>query len=131
MTIYFGSSDGRDVEVTVPRPLANALLARVEMAEAAAEKIGEYLSEVERVASFLVAQGIGEGRDVRAFVGSIRDLLSTATRPLGSIGQRADVEPDSTCQECGGSGKVDDLRTCYVCAGSGFAPDLSTLQLMS
>ena len=131
MTIYFGSSDGRDAEVTVPRPLADAILARVEMADAAAEKIDSYLCEVERIANGLVANGVGEGRDVRAFVGSVRDLLSTVVRPLGSIGQECGSVPVEVCQNCDGAGRVDELRLCFVCSGSGFAEDLSTLQLIS
>ena len=129
MTTYFGSSDGRDAEITVPGPLVVSLMARVEMADAAAEKVGELLDMVDELAGKMIREGFGEGHDVRCLVGSVRDHVSTIMRPVDAFGTRGDVDVDRTCQNCAGVGKVDELRTCHVCAGSGFAEDLAVLQV--
>lgn len=120
MTAYVGSPDGMDVEITVPRPLAVALLARREMADEASDTLVAELYELAKINPAFVG-----------WVDRMVDLVGTITRPLEAIGQDQFSAPNEVCGQCAGAGKVDELRTCFVCAGSGFAEDLSTLQLMA
>ncbi len=116
---YQPAFDRRDVEVTLARPLVNALMARIEIADAAAETLEEMFAEIAEI----LPTWMGPDR--------MRDLLSTVVRPLSAFGTNDSAEVDHTCPTCSGGGKLDDLRSCWSCHGSGFADGVAVLQIIT